>query len=151
MAQFGDLPALTAIQQELILDGLLQSGGNGCLAEAGALREFVFGHGLEQAKAIHEIFERQLIGSDGPALIQIGSRRVQIALGMLDFYCALNDPGRSIRQFAMGAAADTQIVTEAPIVQIVSALKPGLGIGRNFVLSIAGRQQEGMALLLDIP
>ncbi|SVK46189.1 Uncharacterised protein [Acinetobacter baumannii] len=52
---------------------------------------------------------------------------------------------------AVCAAADPQIVAEAPVVEVVLALVARLGVGRGFVLLIAGGAQQLVAALEDVP
>ena len=59
----------------------------------------------------------------------------------------------SVREghFAMCAAANSQIITKTPVVQIVLTLIARLRIRRRFVLLIPRRGQKLVALLEDIP
>ncbi len=52
---------------------------------------------------------------------------------------------------AVRAAADPQIVAEAPVVEVVLALVARFGIGRSFILLIAGGAQQLVAAFEDIP
>ncbi|MNV25249.1 hypothetical protein D3C71_1163410 [compost metagenome] len=58
---------------------------------------------------------------------------------------------REIRHLAVGAAADAQIVTKAPVVEVVAALIARLGVGRDLVLLVTLGGEHGVTLLVDVP
>ncbi|MNP62865.1 hypothetical protein D3C76_1581950 [compost metagenome] len=53
--------------------------------------------------------------------------------------------------FAVGTAANPQVVAKTPVVQVVLTLVARLCVGRGFVLLIPGGSQKPMALLENIP
>ncbi|MNG74102.1 hypothetical protein D3C79_325750 [compost metagenome] len=54
-------------------------------------------------------------------------------------------------QFAVRAAANPKIVAEAPVVEVVLALVARLGVGRGFILPVAGGAQQLVAAFEDVP
>ena len=138
MSQFSDLPDISVIRNQLLLDGGLHQGGNLCQRQPGASQKLLLGAGFKQAESVHEIFEWALLLRHWPALVEIGAGRIQISLGVLDLDRASDGAAVWIGQLAMGAAANSQIIAKAPVVEIVLALEARLGVGRYLILSVAG-------------
>ncbi|VXA89346.1 hypothetical protein AERO8C_90050 [Aeromonas veronii] len=151
MAERSELPAIPQI-----LDKLLALGdGEHCLdplqRQAGIGLELCLGGRFKQAEAVHKVFEWQIVCRHLPLLVQIGATLVQIPFRMLHLGSAQDLLIREIGHLAMGATADPQIVTKAPVVEIVMALVALFGISRDLVLAITAGGEHGVALLVDIP
>ncbi len=151
MAEGGELPAVAEILDQLLALGDVQHRLHPLQRQAGIGFELRLGGRLEQPEPVHEVFQRQIARAHLPLLVQIGAARVQIAFRVLHLGGAQDLLVGEVRHLAVGAAADPQIVAEAPVVEVVAALVARLGIGRDLVLLIALGGQHGVALLVDVP
>ena len=52
---------------------------------------------------------------------------------------------------AMGTGSDTQIIAKLPIVEIMSGLCAGFGIGGNLILQLTGFSDQFLPWLLNLP
>lgn len=77
------------------------------------------------------------------------SRRARQSHGCLDFPKPVNPACGGIGQFTVRASADTEIVTEFPVVQIVSAALILAGVSRHLVAPITLSRQFRLGALED--
>ena len=75
----------------------------------------------------------------------------QVLGGMLDLPPAQHRLRCAQREFAVRAGADAEVIAEAPVIEVVRRLPPGLGVGRDFVMLEARRRDPRLAGLLDVP
>ncbi len=69
----------------------------------------------------------------------LAARTIQIGLRVSLFPAPRNYAMTAIGNLAVGASADTDIVGETPVIQVVAATPSGLCEGGHFILSIAMR------------
>lgn len=79
----------------------------------------------------------------------LGAGLGQVVGGVFELPAAQYLLGGTQRQLAMRTRADAQIVTKAPIIEIVRALPARTGIGADFILRKACIGQMGLAGFLD--
>src|SRR5471030_2278093 len=136
---FGDITAGQRLIQRVADPTFIQTGKVGV---------FMTWRRLQQPEPVHEKLEREIRRLDPVAFIQVFSLHITAWVAYLD---GAQYPAVGLGQFAVRAAADTEIVTETSIIEIVLALKTRLGIGRGFILPITGGGEQRITLLVDLP
>ena len=144
----GYLPALRRLHQIIQRNRLVNLRANRRFAKPRITCKLGARRGLQQAKTVHEKLERLILRLDLMLLIQVITGH--IAARMAGFRGTQNAPVGE-RYFAVRAAADTQIIPETPVIQVVLALITWFRVGRGFVLRITGCGQQLMPLLENIP
>ena len=105
---------------------------------------------LDQAQRIEHELEGQVGGGDAAFVLhrRSGSNLRQILLRPLPAQLAQHAVVQ--RQLAVRTGADTQIVAEVPVVEVVPALAAGLREGRGFVVLVTGCRQSGFDRILHV-
>src|SRR6056297_794079 len=97
-------------------------------------------HPVYQAHGIEHKFKTDFTGINLRLFQQTGlaACRIQISLGLFLFNPAANLLWRSTTDLTVGTGTDADIVTELPVVDIVSAVATRSGISRGFILLVTG-------------
>ena len=121
-----NLPVFIAFTQVALGNSLIDLSTNNVLGKPGILSELRARRGLKQPETVHKELER-LIGF-GDITLAFEITPLHVATRMPRFGGTQNAPVRE-RNFAMRAAANTEIVAKTPVIKVVLTLIARLRIG----------------------
>ncbi len=103
--------------------------------------------GIEHEFETGVLFGKRLLITDTRGAVGLG----QVLIRLAQFAAALDGLLLGVADLAVGAGANTEIIAELPVVEIVATLTLGLGKGRYLIVPVTGLGQLFMAAFLHGP
>ena len=139
--------------QPVALAGVGQRRRDAFGRQAGALGEGSHRHAVDQAQRVQHVLEREFGAAHhvGAAHACRAADHVHIGARMAGFPAPMHQAAGRVAELAVGAGADAQVIAELPVVEVVHAAPVGSRVGRDFVLTVAGSGEPGLAGFLHRP
>ena len=96
------------------------------------------------------MLEQAVFAGNGPVLTARMSGVGQVVLGLSGFLVTMHAALRGVSDLAVGAGANSEIVPELPVIEIVSAAASRLREGGNFVAVVTVLGEQGEAGVLGV-